>query len=373
MKDIFKPIVLILCMGVIVCVLTANPCIIFESIMSEVWFAENGHLMIEFYPYGMQDINLNSITITHGDYCESFPDSIIVSINSSPVVIDITSSVPNMEFNPVTDSIMVKYPIYMDYYGYDYLKWGNDSSANIAPPLAGQSLVHSVEWIENYWDAWTMPGDIGFLEQWVKDEHPTPGTSAYTAVSRSNIKVIVKDQNNNPVQYVPIRDKFSGKYSIYTDSQGIFTDTSTAGKYHLTMKHPQTDEVTINACYWLEPNQTKEIPISIYIDPDTPVIPIPDNLKAFPSPFNIQKTYAHQMYFQYSGTVKLAGSSYIKVYDIKGRYICKVPMAGSGIWRWDMNDSLKSGVYFARLISGNRVIKTTSFTVINSKIKNADN
>ncbi len=372
MKERLKVIILIICLGIIISALYSNPCVIFEGILSEVWFADNGHLMMEFYSLSMPEINLNTLTIVHGDYQENFPDSVVVNHESAPSVVDITALMPGMVFNPEEDSLTVKIPLHGNYYWFDSLKWGNSSGANITPPMPGQSLVHNIAWIENTWSAWTMPGDVLFEDTWVKDSPPTPGTQCFEAVARSNIKVIVTDQNNDPVPFVPILHKYSGKYNLYTDSQGIYTDVSTAGKYHLSLKHPVTGEIIHDQYYWLEPNQTKEIPISVNIEPGTPIPPIPDNLRAFPSPFNIQKTYNRTMYFQYSGAAKLANNSYIKVYDIKGRYVSKIPMTGNGISRWNIREELKSGMYFARLISGSRVIKTTTFTVINSKIKNDD-
>lgn len=66
-------------------------------VLSELWFAENGHLFIELQAtndYYFQ--NYNQVQIAHGDtICQLTQD---IPITFTPVVIDITEHCPQLTF-----------------------------------------------------------------------------------------------------------------------------------------------------------------------------------------------------------------------------------------------------------------------------------
>jgi hypothetical protein len=330
----------------------ANPAIMYEDVVSEVWFNAEGHLMVEFAPFGGA-IHLNSLAISHGDYREFIPDSTLISWESPLVVRDITALMPHMIFNPEDDSLVVLLSYYDQFYYADYLKWGNSFSNNsINPPLPGQSIAKYFEWRDSDWGL--------YLEKYItKDAPPTPGTLAYLPVARSVVKVRVIDLNSKPVPYVMCDNVYDDSLS-FTDINGEFILVRHPGKYRLVLQHPITNETAFDQYYWLEPNDTLTVSIQI----DMPAYPY-DKIKglhAYPMPFNF--TQSDKITFRYYGQAEIKGDSYIKLYDIKGRYITKIPMGAKGFTDWVPPSGIVSGTYLAQMVSGNRILDTTTISII---------
>lgn len=326
------------------------------SILSEVWFADNGHLMVEFSTMGLNSIPLNKIIVIHGEYRESFRDSTIL-IDSSAIVIDITERMPNMVFNPEGDTIIIGHLYGEDeeqYSWLDRLIWGNGHSVDINPPQPGQSMAHTVKWSENDYTHELWP-----YFKWVIDEPPTPGTHCFQPVARSLLKVKITDQNNDPVPYALLYYYSTSENSL-TYENGEYIAPIFPGRFDLVITHPIYAEWVLNKIYVVEPFDTLLIPLQIIMPENYPY----DNLKklrAFPTPLNVKKDYA--VTFRYFGEIK--DYSYIKVYDIKGRFIGKVTWGSKGFAHWIPQPDDASGFYIARLISGNKVLDTIKFSIIN--------
>jgi len=328
------------------------------QVVSEVWFAENGHFMMELsssspssYPvFDMSDIYLN----TH-NWLSHIPLSGSIVFGGG-VVVDITALIPEMVFNPEDDTLEIYYYSSGQLYFSNSIQWGEDfNTHNINAPNPGQSLVfcHTFNGYEVF-----------------KEEPPTPGSHPYTALARDTLRVIVTDQYGNPISGAPVflsinmRPWVPNSYRV-TDADGVLADTLYAGKCLVRVKHPQTNTIIFEQTYWLEPNQTTTIPIQISMtgvnDNTAPALSATE-LKAYPSPFNLSK---HEMItFQYDSKTKLLSKSYIKIYDAKGRFVCQIPMSDKVTASWKPDKDISSGMYFARLISGNRIVDTTTFIVI---------
>ncbi len=362
-----KAIILLIFILSVGTVAYCNPSEMVVNFVSEVWFADNGHLMVEFDPMNIGNINLNDVTFIHGDFQETFPDSIELSYDSTPLVIDISERMPNMVFSPVEDSLKILFSPCGDYPFDEYLKWGNSFTADINPPLPGQSMARYIKLEENLWSPhYLFFGSSFLVMRWVKEAQPTPGINSYEQVSRAVIKVTITDQNDRPVKYAPIYNYKGGMYNIFADKDGVYTDTLLTGKFHLKIKSPENNEVLFDQYYWLEPGQTMEIPVNVNTGSGTQHYKAPNSLLAFPTPFDMKHTQAKSLCFRYVGLEKMNSSSHIKVYDIKGRFVCKVPISQYGFSQWSIDRQLRAGIYFARLINKNRVINTTTFTIINS-------
>jgi len=329
--------------------LWANPALPESGIISEVWFADNGHLMVELCTMNIYDISLNHLTIEHSGYREAFSDSTII-IDTSGVVIDFTDKMPGMSFNPAGDLLCIlANNDNRDLYILDSLSWGEGEFVNTHPPLPGQSMAR----YRNNWDSvWY------YHLSWVKDEPPTPGTNCYRPVARSVLKVKVTDQNNDPVPYVFI-DYFPN--SGLTDAKGELSVSILPQRTWLYVKHPITNADVLYENYWVEPNDTLIVPIQITMPSPYPYTAI-KGFHVYPSPFNINKDV--RINFVYYGKQKLGYGGYVKLYDTKGRFIKQIGFSYKGTACWRPSSDMHSGMYLARVINGNRIIDTTTFIII---------
>jgi hypothetical protein len=334
----------------------ANAALPQTSILSEVWFTENGHLMVEFSTMGMNSIPLNEIVVINSgeqEYREAFQDSTII-IDSSAVVIDITETMPNMVFNPDGDTLIIGHMYNNDLENYSYLDrliWGNDPFSDTNPPQPGQSMAHSVKWTEYNYEMWPY-------FKWVIDEPPTPGTNCFNPVARSLLKVKITDLNNDPVPYA-LLFFYSVTDNCLTDENGELNEPIFPGRFDISIQHPIYAESVLNQIYMVEPYDTLSIPLQITMPGSYPY----DNLKklrAYPVPYNRRKAYF--LTFKYYGEIKK--DSYIKLYDIKGRFISKIPFDTNGFINWHPDEAIGSGMYFARMINGNKIVDTATITII---------
>jgi len=334
--------------------LCANPVI--PQLISEIWFNESGHLMVEFgleyYP-NSPAVSLSDIHLVHGSYDATIPTIGGISYNSA-YVLDITSLMPEMVLNPLCDTLEAYYSNDSEYFA-SYFSWGDNISAYYINSLApGESIVQK----HTFW---------GFMP--FKDSPPTPGSSPYQPVARHIITITVADQFGNPLNNVSLYQSLSANglfppVTEYTDINGAYADTVYAGKCHVKVWHPQTNEEIFSQYYWLTPNGSTHIPITIQMtanaDEVAPVIE--KGLHAYPNPFNSDASGS--VSFTYNGNAKLSRDSYLRIYDTKGRFIQQIEMNSKGTASWQPSPETASGLYLARLISGKRIVDTATFSII---------
>jgi hypothetical protein len=355
-EDNMKVILFTISLLILCAAMFANP--IPTSILSEVWFAENGHMMMEFNANWYTTVYTTDLAIVHDDIPQALTGTpMLIPTNYGPgLVVDISEMIPFMDFNPEEDSIGIIYTQGLDVMHINSLKWGNSPDHDINPPLPGQSM------------ALVLTHDLDYFSylEWVKEEPPTPGTNAYQAFSRDTLRVVVTNQLGQPVPNAPIYPYLQAQHPIaYTDANGVFCDTLLAGRYNLIVKHPTTNAVVMDSTFWLEPNQTTTIPVQITVtandDQIAPMVP-KTGLTAYPSPCNLAKNTT--VSFEYKGDAKLIKKGMVKIYDTKGRFVCQQLMSSKGTASWMPDRSISSGMYFARLISGNRIMDTTTITIM---------
>lgn len=346
-----KAIIITISLLVIMTALLSNP--IMPMVMSEVWFTDSGHCMVEFYPWILTISADTVLFFINGDVQEPFYYNFSALPQDSVLVVDITEEIPNISFNQAEDGMSIGIPSTSGLFVLEGFSWGDSFNNSINPPLPGQSMVQGYN---NYYDEFQHWA-------WYKSQSPTPGCTG--GIDIDTVIVVVTNQFGEPVPKVPIYDYNEFAYSDSTDFDGKFTTTMLAGRYKLKVLHPESNIVVHDQLYWLEPNQTTTIPIQINLtaneDNTAPVMP-KTGLKAYPSPFNIKT--ADAVSFQYNGSSKLRGESVIRIYDIKGRYISSVSMSAKGTASWKPNRDIGSGIYFARLISGNRILDTATISII---------
>jgi len=352
-----KVMFLTMCLFFVIIALYSNP--VMEKLMSEVWFADNGHFMMEFYPEGVAYF-ISPFYLSNGEESIIIPYDFATAPYDSVLVFDITEMIPGLNFNPLGDVLILQNLMGTTLLTMEYLSWGNGFNNTINPPLPGQSLVQS-------WNYHHLPESNPYT--WYKEEPLTPGLADQWVPlinARDTLFITITDQDNNPVADLPLYWRETELPYGYTDNYGMYADTVLAGRWKIIIKHPLTDEIIFNNQYWLEPNQTTTISIQVNItansDEIAPAI-VQKGLQAYPSPFNSRN--ADAITFKYDGEAKLIGDTYIKLYDTKGRFILQIPMSAKGMASWKPSSEIGSGMYFARLISKNRIIDTTTLTIIN--------
>ncbi len=334
--------------------LLANP--VPYNVLSEMSFADNGDLILGLSsnaPYNY--LQLQNIYIGHNGSSQQLPLTGYLSYLGE-THFNVRTLMPDMVFNPLQDSLEIKYdfgdgnPATMT-----FVKWGNDFTCDINPLSSVQSYVFCYK---------------NFNYTPFKENPPTPGTSPYHVLSRDTLKVFITDQNGNPVPNARVFSSLSHdlwlgfNYSL-SDNNGAFIDTVYAGKCEIKVWNPQTDDLIYDQYYFLEPNvsTTMQVQINMTGNSDHIIPPVTrERLKVFPSPYNVNHSDA--VLFAYDGKIKPGKGNYIKIYDAKGRYVSSVPISAKGTASWKPDNRIVSGIYFARLISENRILDTTTISIL---------
>lgn len=356
----------ILMLVVIPVVVLGNPAYPFDAsdpprFLSELWFAENGHLMAEFAAYDLPVGDSVRIYLVH-DFQNMYDEwfyqipsdakmlDIAVPTFENPQVVDITELLPELVFDIEEDSVclaLAAYPISGYYHTYwnHTIRWSNNLEfygKNLKPLLPGQSYV----WCGLY--------------QWAKDEPPTPGTHLYSPVARTVIKIKITDQDNHPVPYVNHYSYLSDDY-METDSHGEMSDVIYAGKYYLYLRHPITGGLACREVYWAEPNDTLVIPVQLEMPTEYPYSEY-KGLQAYPSPLNLKNE--NMIRFRYYGKLDAKSVSYVKIYDVKGRFLAREGIGIKGFSSWYLPPDIASGIYIAQMISDNKIVDAVTFTIL---------
>jgi hypothetical protein len=355
-----KRVTLVLAILLIIRILSAD--YFGQSLISELWFGENGHFYIEvsLKDYHTNNtIELHNVFISNGQTEQRLPYYHTVHVNDAPMVLDLTSLVPAVVFNPEGDTLLVRELYEGEFDDLNEVSWGNDFSNDCNPPLVGQSLVNYV---------YGSSGSF-WLGYWCKDAPPTPETSPYCPVSLATLEVMVTDENHNPLPDIVINRAYIEDSYLYpictTDSSGIATVNMIARDYRFVVEHPVTYMIVYNQSFWLEPNDTTHIDVTINMTTHSEETYNPvmvKALKAHPVPFNA--SLSGFISFSYDGETKLVKESYIRLYDTKGRFITQIPVSPKGVTKWTPPEDMASGMYIARLISGNRFVDTVFLSII---------
>lgn len=342
-----KFIMITLALIVLSIALYSNP--ITAEIVSEFWFSNEGHLMMEFcmnYNYNDQPVNLSDIHLVNDAMDVTIP--LAGAVSAYPYVVDVSSLIPGFTLNPEVDTLLVYFDNSSGFAGSTYYRWGNCPYSRISSISPGQSAVR-------------VHTSDGFVL--AKDEPPTPGASPYSPIARDTLIIMVTNQFGEPMSGVPVL-LYNLYYTNYTDINGIFTVTTWASRCGIIVRHPQTNEIVYQQSHILEPNETTVIPVTISITAnEDELIPVPiKGLHVYPSPFN--HNTADAITFKYDGETKLSRDTYFRLYDTKGRFILQIPMDIKGMASWKPASDIASGLYFARLISGNRIVDSTPISII---------
>lgn len=326
--------------------LAANP--IMPEVLSELWFNDQGHLMLELcmnFSFNNQTVDLADIHLVNDAMDVAIPQA--GAISDYPYVLDVTALLPGFVLNPEVDTLQIYFDNGSEFVGNTWYRWGNCTYSEISAIAPGQSAarVH------------TMDGHV-----LAKDEPPTPGTHAYDPVACDTLIIMVTDQFGGPVSGAPVWISLAW-VTQSTDENGIFSILLPATCCYVNVRHPQTNEVVYEQSRFLEPHQTTVIPVTISMTANAEeVIPVvKTGLRGYPNPFNSMAS--DRIGFSYAGDAKLGRESCIRIYDAKGRFLQQIRMSSKGAASWQPPADIGSGHYLARLISNNRIVDTTAITI----------
>lgn len=348
-----KHILMLLAITIISVGLWANP--VSPKFVSEIWFTAESHCMLEIYPQYIGTFELNKVIFFNGDTQAQLPADLQMPGNDSLLVVDATALMPALNYDPMGDTLQTKYRMEEGWdIDSDYCCWGEAIANDVNPPEVGQSIVMA-----------RGSGHDGLAFMWCKDEPPTPGIFAYSPQARATLRVRCINQNGNPVPNVPISHSNFYPFLGYTDTEGVLVDSVLAGRLDLRILHPETNQVLYQQSRWLEPHHETAVNLVITMTDNAEyVIPVASGTLfiAYPNPFDQSQTAT--LTLSYQGKAKLDRHSYVKIYNLKGQYITEFKMPPNGKTNWKPGSDISSGMYFVRLINGNRIQESLTLQVI---------
>jgi hypothetical protein len=318
-----------------------------------LWFDANEHFMVEFMNDSQWLNNMGSIYVTDMINAQPFYFNFSSVPMDSRVVLDFTELFPTLVFNQQDGGLSIYHQIMADSTILEQVSWGNDLTHSVIAPAQGRSIIHGYT---------NMPTPEGYPYAWYIGDHPTPGE--YNIVATHNFSVHITYQDGSPIAALPLYYNTYVPPFAYTDENGFYTHTYSAGRWRLIVRQPVTDEIFYNQMFWLNPDGTTDVYIQLPLtDNEDEVLPLIQNgLKAYPVPFSTSRSGF--ISFNYNGNTRLVKDSYIRLYDTKGRFVTQIPYFIKGATNWTPPAGMASGMYLARLISGNRFVDTTSFSII---------
>jgi hypothetical protein len=330
--------------------LMANP--VSPMFISELWFADNGHLMLEICPHYAEYVDPADIWFSNGSSQTQLPPDFAFPDNGQVVVADLSLLMPTLVFDPATDTLMIG--VYEDngyFYAFDSITWGESYSNSINPLFAGQS------WARHMYQSIDGSG-----YSWCKNAVPTPGLYPYQAQSQANMHLRFANQNNNPIANVVCWG--SGAHAI-SDPSGVAADTIRTGKLSLYYVIPGSATLHALPPVWIEPDQNYQQTIVVPMTSDEDnLLPAAEKarIRLYPSPYRWGQD--ELLVIQYSDSNKLTEPSNLKIYDAKGRFIEDIVFPKSGTLAWKPGSDLAAGVYLFRLCCGNRIIDSATLTIL---------
>lgn len=351
-----KKLFIIVCMLVYFVIAYSNPAYPDPGIISELWFTESGHMMVEFYKEQFYGATQGELFIPSEALYGIIWYKLGLYEFGTVRVVDITELCPGYACNPYGGTLKIGIELQYSgiWMGVDRVTWGNDFECDVNAIQPGQSIAHaSYEADIDYWGEMTD-------YTWTKDEPPTPGTNPYSPIARSVLKVRITSQDNEPISNVRCYSS-PLEYTGFTDSNGEYTCEVLPGKVWVSAVHPLTgNPVLAQNYYWVEPYDTLNVLIAI----DMPMnfsYEVYRGFQVFPNPSNNKQT--ERISFRYYGDKEITYPSYVRLYDVKGRFVQSIHVYNSGFGYWVLPDDVVSGVYIAKLIIGNKYIDTIKFSI----------
>jgi hypothetical protein len=345
-----KQFVIFLFLWIAVCI-GANP--LAPNIMSELWYNQDGHLLLEICPLYFWAYGDLQLSFSNGDIIVAKPDSLIIPADGETAVWDISAAMPELNLNPHGDTLGVR--LYSPSMGFtmdwESISWGSSTASNVSLLATGQS-----------WVCQMVHGDMGSWSHWCKEEIATPNAYPYTSRSRAWLNLRFIDASGNPYSQV---EYYATNLMGVTDSTGVVADSILTGHLQIIYRIPSHEHYTYLPPVFLEPDQVYDCTVNFsgQDNQDTNLHPQRTCLlKIYPSPY--LKCSGEATKIEYIGKLRLTPRSIVKIYNSKGQFIESIAMPENGKVQWQPKQGLSTGVYLLRVVSENRIVATSYLTVI---------
>ena len=333
--------------------LTANPIIL--KAIARVWFNDLDEFIVllsdESVTYGMP-IPFEDLVFSTSSGVWQFPDGF--SVPGVPYQVNLSQVIPGFTIDKNADQLLVQCDGGPG--AYEMIRWDNliDPAPDIRPLLTAQAAVQ-----------FRVVGNMMWsVDIWGKDnvQYHLP---AHEVVARCMINVHVQDYTGNPFEGLEVVRSYQNYieqnyyHQFYTDENGNVSMESFPCRIRIGVKDPVTEAWVLDESVYCEPGETYNYTATVtHTDTDDHVLPVVQSLSIWPSVMGSQS----------SNFLKLKGPALnsageLRLYDLRGRYLCSQIMPITGETQWRLPD-LESGIYFVKLVQGGQNLGSARFTVL---------
>lgn len=334
--------------------LTANPMIL--KAVARVWFNASDEFVVflsdESVLYGMP-YDFNSLVFSTSGGVWQFPAGF--QVPGVPYQVNLSQVIPGFTIDKNQDQLLIQSSSGQGVY--ELVRWDNltDPAPHIRPLLDGQSAVQFRVSGNNMWS----------VDVWGKDsvqQHYPP----HEVVSRSIINVLVQDYAGLPIEGLEVVRSYQNylepnfNHQFYTDAAGSVSMECCPCRIRIGLKDPVSEAWVLDTSIYCEPGEVYNYTATVtQTDADDPVLPpsVP-YLKIRPSVMGSRADGILKLQSQ-----SLSGVGELRLYDLRGRYLCSHEMPSGGETQWQLPE-LTSGIYFIALRQGSRELSRARLTIL---------
>lgn len=340
MKRILMPlIILMLGAG-----LFANPVV--PRLIARVWWSSSGNFSVYFGDEMamLMDYSTLYFSTSYGNF--RVPDGF--SFPSLPYFVAMNQIIPAFQIDRDEDFFTAHMGAWVE-----TIAWGpqNDTSVNMHSIPDGMSAVQTrVDGMYGQYNVWALT--------------PTSMSSLpYDVSSTFTIDVQVSEFDGSPAPLVPVflsYDEWQNTdYTThFTDSEGLCHIISVPARVRVIVLDPFDGAHALDSLIFPLPNEHYDLEaVFCHVANNDPVTAA-SVLRLWPSV--ISSRSGNILKLRSEGLGREAG---LRLYDLRGRYLCSQTMPSSGELDWQLPE-LDSGIYFVRLELGDRLLGSARFTVL---------
>jgi len=316
--------------------------------VERVWFDDSDNFWVRFGPEAdAWDAGSLGFATSSGTY--NFPCDYTLP-PELPFEINLSQAIPGFTINRAEDFFTVDTDPYDDPLD-ETVSWGpqNDTSVNIHPLTAGQSVVQYSVGYQIYMGEWES------MHVWAKD-NGTAYVHPYCPATLCTLSVQVNDLSGQPASSVPIHLNY-GTYpdtvwpDAHTNSNGWWQKQYFyAQRVRVIIKDPVTGTWVYNQLHFPEPGEHIHIEAIVTSSGVAPEELMPKTLELSPSVLGTSS--GNTLHVEYRSKQPLERAARLDLYDLRGRWMVGREMPREGYTDWVLPD-LANGIYFIRL-SGSR-------------------
>jgi len=324
--------------------LCANPVV--PRLIARVWWGSSGNFNVYFGDEMAMLMDYSSLyfSSSYGNF--RIPDGF--SFPSLPYFVALNQIIPAFQIDRDEDFFTAHMGDWVE-----TIAWGpqNDLSVNMHAIPDGMSAVQT-----------RVEGEYGLYNAWALT--PTSMSSLpYDVNSSFTIDIQVTAFDGSPASLVPVFLSYDEwENTIYTtqftNSEGICQITSVPTRVRVIVLDPVDGSHALDSLIFPLPNEHYDLEAQFTsVSSHDPVF-VPGALTLWPSV--ISSRSGNILRLKSEG---LGRDALLKLYDLRGRYLCSQTMPASGELEWQIPD-LESGIYLLRLVRDDMALSSARFTVL---------